>query len=71
MIARGTEEENSTPDGKQCIEIRKREPYYDHERGIHGIYTEKVCHVRRFLPAFIKVFVPEKNSILIEKVRPS
>lgn len=68
MIRRATEEENRRTKGKKAINVVKRERYYDSDRGIHGVYTEKVCHVRNFLPGFIKVFVPEKSSILIEKV---
>lgn len=69
MISRATEEENKRTKGKQAIEVVKRERYFDSTRGIHGVYTEKVCNVRNFLPGFIKVFVPETNCILIEKVR--
>lgn len=67
-VARATDEENRKKKGKTAIEVVKRERYFDHERGIHGIYTEKVFHIRNLLPRFIKVFVPESKSILIEKV---
>lgn len=69
MISRASEEENKRTKGKQAIELVKRERYFDSSRGIHGVYTEKVCNVRNFLPGFIKVFVPETKCILIEKVR--
>lgn len=69
MVSRATEEENERTKGKKAVSVVKRERYYDSERGIYGIYTEKVCHIRNFLPGFIKVFVPESKSILIEKVR--
>lgn len=68
MIARATEEENKRAKGKKAVEVVKRERYFDSARGIHGVYTEKVCYVHNFLPTFIKVFVPEKKCILIEKV---
>lgn len=67
MISRATEEENSRSPDKKRIDVVKRERYYDQSRGIHGVYTEKVCHVRAFLPNFIKIFVPESKSILVEK----
>lgn len=69
MISRATDEENKRTKGKKAVEVVKRERYYDSARGIHGVYTEKVCHVRNFLPAFIKAFVPERSCVLIEKVR--
>lgn len=69
MVTRATEEENRLRKGSQFVTVVKRERYFDQERGLHGIYTEKICNVRTLLPSFIKVFVPESKSILVEKVR--
>lgn len=71
MVKRATEEENKIRKQResQFVTEVKRERYFDHERGLHGIYTEKICHVRSLLPPFIKVFLPESKSILVEKVR--
>lgn len=68
MISRATDEENRRSTEKSTIQIVKREDFYDYQRGVHGIYTEKRIHIRNFLPFFIKVFVPEEKCILIEKV---
>lgn len=68
MIRRATEEENRRSKGKEAINVVKRERYYDSVRDIHGVYTEKICQVRSFLPSFIKILIPEKSSILVEKV---
>lgn len=68
MISRATEEENRRAKSGRAVQVVKRERYFDHNRGIHGIYTEKVCHIRNMLPSFIKFFVPASKSILIEKV---
>lgn len=71
MVKRATEEENKIRRQKdtQFVTEVKRERYFDQQRGLHGIYTEKICHVRSLLPTFIKVFLPESKSILVEKVR--
>lgn len=69
MISRATEEENRRSDGRRVVDVVKCERYYDSVRGIHGVYTEKVCHVGNLLPSFMKIFIPEAKSILIEKVR--
>lgn len=68
MTERATREENVRRQGSQFVTEVKRERYYDHERGLHGIYTEKVCNIRSILPTFIKVFIPASSSVLIEKV---
>lgn len=70
MVKRATEEENKIRRQRdtQFVTEVKRERYFDRDRGLHGIYTEKICHVRSLLPTFIKVFVPESKSILVEKV---
>lgn len=69
MVERATEEENHQRGikGRQFVTEVKRERYYDAERNLHGIYTEKICNVRSLLPSFIKAFVPESSSILVEK----
>lgn len=69
MVERATKEENKLRNNKQSPFVTevKRERYYDKERDLYGIYTEKVCNIRTLLPAFIKVFVPESSSILVEK----
>lgn len=69
MIERATEEENKQRGrkGRQFVTEVKRERYYDPQRDLHGIYTEKICNVRSLLPSFIKAFIPESSSILVEK----
>lgn len=68
MVDRATGEENDRRKGPQLVKEVRRERYFDQNRGLHGIYTEKICNVRSFLPSFIKVFVPPSKSILVEKV---
>lgn len=71
LVERATLEENKLWKGdssKQFVKEVKRERYYDKERDLHGIYTEKICQIRTLLPSFIKVFVPASSSVLVEKV---
>eukprot|EP00177_Eucheuma_denticulatum_P007672 GFKZ01013956.1.p2 GENE.GFKZ01013956.1~~GFKZ01013956.1.p2 ORF type:complete len:125 (+),score=11.81 GFKZ01013956.1:511-885(+) len=68
MISRATEEERVRRGGGAVIDVVKQERYYDSDRGIHGVYTEKVWHVGQMLPGFMRVWIPEAKSILIEKV---
>lgn len=67
MISRATDEENRASSGSDIISVVKREKYYDNVRGVYGVYTEKLCHVRNLLPFFIKVFIPPDRCVLVEK----
>ena len=66
MIERTTREENAK--SKQIITVAHKR-YDDNMYQLPpGIYTEKEIHIREFMPAFVKIFVPERGSVLIEKV---
>lgn len=68
MIARASEEERRAG-GNNAVIVLRHESYFENEHGMPpGVYTEKVFHIRQFLPRFIKYFVPESKSVLIEKV---
>ena len=68
MIERCTEEENSAS-SKQVVVVRS-EPYAQNEHNLPpGEYTEKEIRIREFLPQFLQFIVPERGSMLVEKVR--
>lgn len=67
LIARASIEEQTG--GRNAVEVLKRESYYENDHQLPpGMYTEKVLHIREFLPRFLKFLIPERHSKLIEKV---
>lgn len=66
MIERCSTEEN---ENSNQITVVKREEYdADNEHSLPpGVYTEKEIHIRQFLPAFLRFFIPKDGSTLIEK----
>lgn len=70
MISRASEEETRRARGKGGVEVLKNEIYIENDHDMRpGVYTEKVFHIRRMLPRFLRYLVPESKSTLLEKVR--
>lgn len=68
MIARATAEELRRGDGSGAVELVTLEKYSENAYGLKpGIYSEKVFHIEKFLPRFLRPFVPTSKAKLIEK----
>jgi Phosphatidylinositol transfer protein len=68
MIQRASREETRRAGGGGAVDVVRHELFAGNEHGLgSGIYTEKVFHIRRFLPRFLRPLVPPASSKLVEK----
>lgn len=68
MIARASAEEARRAGGNGAVEVLRNERYVANEHGLEaGIYTEKVYHIEKFLPRFLRMLVPSSKAKVIEK----
>jgi hypothetical protein len=68
MIARATAEEGRLSRGNGAVELVSNEVYVDNEHGMGpGVYTEKVMHISKFLPRFLRRLVPSEHARIVEK----
>lgn len=70
LIHESTSSEAHKNAGDYAVEIVRNERFFDNAHGLEsGMYTEKVFHVRNYLPRYIRPFVPDEKAIIVEKVR--
>lgn len=68
MIARASSEEDRRSGGNKAVDLIRHERFTENEHGLEcGIYTEKVFHIRRFLPRFLRPLVPAESAKVVEK----
>lgn len=68
MIARASREEVRRSGGNGPVDLLRHERFTKNEHGLGpGIYTEKVFHIRSFLPRFLRPLVPAESAKVVEK----
>lgn len=68
MIARASEEEARRAGGRGAVEVVRNEMYTHNDHGLDaGVYTEKIYHMERFVPKFVRALVPSTKCKVIEK----
>lgn len=68
MIARASSEEVRRSGGSGAVDLVRHERFTKNEHGLScGIYTEKVFHIRKFLPRFLRPLIPVESAKVVEK----
>lgn len=68
MIARASSEEVRRSGGSGAVDLVRHERFTKNEHGLgSGIYTEKVFHIRKFLPRFLRPLIPAESAKVVEK----
>lgn len=68
MIARASSEELRRSGGNGAVDFLRHERFTKNDHGLDcGIYTEKVYHIRKFLPRFLRPLVPAESAKVVEK----